>query len=88
MCSKRLYSLLGSCCPPWNASPQIMVIDSSEMFADFTAVVAAVADFAGLPEYSFEYNSSHEFKGGDCPERERTHSNDYFADGGRSGLSF
>eukprot|EP00904_Undaria_pinnatifida_P000340 jgi/Undpi1/10306/HiC_scaffold_28.g12757.m1 len=61
---------------------QILAIDSAEMFKDFTAVVAAVAEFAGLPEHDFKYDSSHEFKGG-CPKRSRRHGLDFFADGGR-----
>lgn len=60
-----------------------MVINSSEMFTDFTAVVVAVADFAGLPEHSFKYNPSHKFTGGGCDKSKRRHDNDYFADGGR-----
>lgn len=60
-----------------------MVIDSSDMFTNFTAVVAAVADFAGLPAHVFKYDSSREFKGGGCDKRKRRHGNDYFADGGR-----
>ncbi|CAM9434471.1 unnamed protein product [Laminaria digitata] len=61
---------------------QIMVIDSSQMFKDFTGIVAAVAEFAGLPEHNFKYDPSHEFKGG-CPKRNHRHGPDYFAQGGR-----
>lgn len=58
-----------------------MVIDSSEMFADFTTVLAAVADFAGLPEHSLKYDSSREYRG--CNVHGRRHGNDYFGPGGR-----
>lgn len=60
-----------------------MIVDSSEMFEDFIAVVAAVAEFAGLPAHNFEYDSSNEFKGGDCEDDEGGEGNGYFADGGR-----
>ncbi|CAM9593351.1 unnamed protein product [Laminaria digitata] len=62
---------------------QIMVVDSSELFKDFTAVVTAVAEFAGLPEHHFNYDSSHEFKGAGCDTRKHHRGLDYFADGGR-----
>ena len=60
-----------------------MVIDSSEMFKDFTGVVTAVANFAGLPEHDFKYDPSHEFKGGGCDKRRHRHHPDFFAEGGR-----
>lgn len=59
-----------------------MIIDSSEMFANFTAVVGAVAEFAGLPEHEFKYDSSNEFKG-ECSERGRSEGINYFEHGGR-----
>eukprot|EP00904_Undaria_pinnatifida_P002698 jgi/Undpi1/12429/HiC_scaffold_5.g02101.m1 len=48
---------------------QVMIIDSSDMFKNFTHVVAAVTEFAGMPEHSYMYDSSHEHKTGcDKPE--------------------
>ena len=46
-----------------------MIIDSSDMLKNFTHVVAAVIEFAGLPEHSYKYDSSHEHKTG-CDELE------------------
>lgn len=60
-----------------------MVIDSNDLFENFTAVVAAVAEFAGLPEHNFTYDSSHEFKGGGCDTRRLRRGPDTFAEGGR-----
>ncbi|CAN0455113.1 unnamed protein product [Ectocarpus sp. 12 AP-2014] len=61
---------------------QILVIDSAEMFVNFTETVAVVAEWAGLPEHEFEYDK-HEFKGA-CRDKIRYHNQpDFFADGGR-----
>lgn len=58
-----------------------MVIDSAEMFVNFTETVAIVAEWAGLPEHEFEYDK-HEFKG-DCRDKVRHHNQpDFFTDGG------
>ena len=54
---------------PNNAPPQVMIIDSSDLFKNFTHVVAAVTEFAGMPEHNYMYDSSHEHKTGcDKPE--------------------
>ena len=52
------------------------------MLTDMVAVVAAVAEFAGLPAHTFEYDSSHEHKTG-CLERDHRMGTNYFVDGGR-----
>lgn len=57
------------------------MVDSSEMFADFTATVARVAEWAGLPEHHFEYEK-HEFSGA-CGDPNHPDQPDFFADGGR-----
>eukprot|EP00904_Undaria_pinnatifida_P002702 jgi/Undpi1/12432/HiC_scaffold_5.g02103.m1 len=43
---------------------QMMIIDGSDMLKDLTAVVAAVTEFAGMPEHNYTYDSSHEHKTG------------------------
>lgn len=60
-----------------------MVVDSSELYEDFTAAVAAVAEFASLPAHKFEYDSSREFKRGACNNYKERHIPNYFAEGGR-----
>lgn len=75
--AQEIYSL------PCNASPQMMIIEASEMFADFTATVAAVVDFAGLPEHSFVYNAEREHASGGCEEDDRRMGLNYFAPDGR-----
>lgn len=70
-------------CPlPSDASPQIMIVDASDMLADFVAVVTAVAEFSGLPAHTFKYNPSREHKTG-CLARDQKFHNNYFVDGGR-----
>lgn len=59
-----------------------MVVDSSEMFVDFTGTVSRVAEFAGLPKHDFEYDPKHEFRG-ICTKRRHRHGPDFFAEGGR-----
>lgn len=71
-----------SCSSPCHSSPQIMIIDASEMLADLIAVVTAVAEFAGLPAHTFVYDPSKEHKTG-CTERDHRSGRDYFIDGGR-----
>lgn len=59
-----------------------MIIDASDMLTDAVAVVTAVAEFAGLPAHTFEYDSSNEHKTG-CLERDHRMGTNYFVDGGR-----
>ena len=59
-----------------------MIIDASDMLTDAVAVVTAVAEFAGLPAHTFQYDSSREHKTG-CPGQERRMGTNIFGDGGR-----
>ena len=61
----------------------MIIIGLSEILTGFAAVVAAVAEFAGLPEHDFTYDPSHEFRGGGCDKRHHRHGPHYFAEGGR-----
>ncbi|CAM9754238.1 unnamed protein product [Scytosiphon promiscuus] len=61
---------------------QILVVDSAEMFVNFTATVASVAQWAGLPEHEFEYDR-HQFEGTCTGDRRRRHLPDFFAQDGR-----
>ena len=72
---------------PYTALPQIMIIDASDMLANFSAVVNAVATFAGLPEHDFQYDPSHEHKTG-CLEYDQRLGNNYFVPGGRCGNQY
>lgn len=60
-----------------------MVIDAEEMYADFTSVLASVADFAGLSEHRFVYNSKLDHKNSGCAQQDHLEGNDYFVKGGR-----
>eukprot|EP00904_Undaria_pinnatifida_P005119 jgi/Undpi1/1737/HiC_scaffold_11.g05126.m2 len=66
---------------------QIMIIDASDMLANFSAVVNAVATFAGLPEHDFQYDPSHEHKTG-CLEYDQRLGNNYFVPGGRYDMMY
>lgn len=60
-----------------------MVIGAEEMYADFTTVLAAAAEFAGLPENRFVYDVRREHKNEGCAEQDHREGNDYFVAGGR-----
>lgn len=60
-------------------SNQILIVDSGEMFGDFTGTLSKVAHHAGLPPHDFEYNSIHQHSSNAC-ERHRP---ELFAKGAR-----
>ncbi|CAM9344154.1 unnamed protein product [Ectocarpus sp. 12 AP-2014] len=60
-------------------SQQILVVESSEMFRDFTGTLDKVARHIGLPPHRFSYDSRHQHASAPC---ERHHP-ELFAEGGR-----
>ncbi|CAM9125949.1 unnamed protein product [Ascophyllum nodosum] len=61
---------------------QILVVDSAEMFKDFTGTVARVAAFGGLPDHKFEYDPKHEFRGA-CTSHRQSFDSGFFSKGGK-----
>lgn len=57
---------------------QFFILDSAEMFANFTDAVKRVAEFAGLPAYDFRYTTGHEFKSV-CETQQWPEEPDFFA---------
>ncbi|CAM9980056.1 unnamed protein product, partial [Phaeothamnion confervicola] len=45
---------------------QILVLDSNELFANFTGVLDRVTAFAGLQPFAYEYDPSRRFPDGKC----------------------
>lgn len=62
----RVFPLL-SCSADYQN--QIMIVDSGEMFTDFTGTLHRVANHFGLPPHDFEYNSRHQHSSGSCERR-------------------
>ena len=60
-----------------------MVIESGEMFADFTGTLDRVAHHVGLPPHDFEYNAGHQHASSVCEQRRA----ELFAKGARYGLN-
>ncbi|CAM9814712.1 unnamed protein product [Ectocarpus fasciculatus] len=60
-------------------SQQILVVESSEMFGDFTGTLAKVARHVGLPPHDFSYDSRHQHASPPCEEKHP----ELFAEGGR-----
>ncbi len=62
-----LPNLLSLAAGPPSTFHQILIVESAEMFRDFTSTLDAVTRHAGLPPHDFEYDSTYQH--GTCEKK-------------------